>query len=77
MNLTPSSNVGMVAPTPMSTDPQGGGSPLSFEQYRSPLVTAYNGLNYATLQSNNGGFFLFFFLSLLFLFDVKEKNAKE
>lgn len=54
MNFTPSNNSGGVVPTPMSADPQGGGSPLSFEQYRSPLVTAYNGLNYATLQSNNG-----------------------
>ncbi|KAK6628869.1 hypothetical protein RUM43_002686 [Polyplax serrata] len=53
MNFTPSNNSGGVVPTPMSADPQGGGSPLSFEQYRSPLVTAYNGLNYATLQSNN------------------------
>lgn len=70
MNLTPSSNAGMVAvssqPTPMSVDPQGGGSPLSFEQYRSPLVTAYNGPNYATLRSTNGKFFL------LLLFKEKE-----
>lgn len=58
MNLAPSSNSGMVAvssqPTPVGTEPQTGGSPLSFEQYRSPLVTAYSGPNYATLRSNHG-----------------------
>ena len=73
MNLTPSSNAGIVAPT--SQDPQGGSSPLSFEQYRSPLVTAYNGLNYATLQSNNGKLIFYLFLLQVFSSEPSEQSG--
>lgn len=62
MNLTPSSNQGIVAvssvPTPVTADPQGE-SPISFEQYKSPLVSAYSGPNYAALGNTHGWLSLF------------------
>jgi len=57
MNLTPSSNQGMVVvssvPTPVTADPPAD-SPISFEQYKSPLVSAYTTTNYSALSNTHG-----------------------
>lgn len=51
MNLSPSNNAANSShPTPVTQEPTGEPSPVSFEQYRSPLVNSYFTPNYATLR---------------------------
>lgn len=52
MNLSPSNNAANSSshPTPVTQEPTGEQSPVSFEQYRSPLVNSYFTPNYATLR---------------------------